>query len=180
MKYICQVCEYVYDEEAEGVPFADLPDDWTCPLCGVPKSEFAPRGGMRFRLRFRRGEGSGIRKEEGFVPSSFFASCRGSRKFSGEVLTNRPDLCKIKCAPCAPNVSAGCADKRKARTDIPFRMRCVRDEDCGNSKSGLQFSDRKRWSDRLPGERKAFPDLPSEVFRISYAPVAQLDRASAS
>lgn len=119
-------------------------------------------------------------KEEGFVPSSFFASCRGSRKFSGEVLTNRPDLCKIKCAPCAPNVSAGCADKRKARTDIPFRMRCVRDEDCGNSKSGLQFSDRKRWSDRLPGERKAFPDLPSEVFRISYAPVAQLDRASAS
>lgn len=42
MKYICQVCEYVYDEEAEGVPFADLPDDWTCPLCGVPKSEFAP------------------------------------------------------------------------------------------------------------------------------------------
>ena len=40
MKYICQVCEYVYDEEAEG--FADLPDDWTCPLCGVPKSEFAP------------------------------------------------------------------------------------------------------------------------------------------
>lgn len=23
MKYICQVCEYVYDEEAEGVPFAD-------------------------------------------------------------------------------------------------------------------------------------------------------------
>ncbi len=42
MKYICQVCEYVYDEEAEGVPFADLPDAWTCPLCGVPKSEFAP------------------------------------------------------------------------------------------------------------------------------------------
>ena len=42
MKDICQVCEDVYDEEAEGVPFADLPDDWTCPLCGVPKSEFAP------------------------------------------------------------------------------------------------------------------------------------------
>jgi len=42
MKYVCQICNYVYDEEAEGVPFADLPDDWTCPLCGVPKDEFAP------------------------------------------------------------------------------------------------------------------------------------------
>lgn len=29
MKYVCQICNYVYDEEAEGVPFADLPDDWT-------------------------------------------------------------------------------------------------------------------------------------------------------
>ena len=42
MKYVCQICNYVYDEEAEGVPCADLPDDRTWPLCGVPKDEFAP------------------------------------------------------------------------------------------------------------------------------------------
>ena len=42
MKYICQVCGYVYDEEAEGVPFSELPDDWACPMCRAPKSMFAP------------------------------------------------------------------------------------------------------------------------------------------
>ena len=42
MKYVCQICNYVYDEEAEGVPFADLPDDCNLPLGGVPKDEFAP------------------------------------------------------------------------------------------------------------------------------------------
>ena len=30
-KYVCDVCGYEYDEEAEGTPFAALPDDWTCP-----------------------------------------------------------------------------------------------------------------------------------------------------
>ena len=41
MKYICQVCGYVYDEEAEGIPFAELPDDWKCPMCKAPKNMFA-------------------------------------------------------------------------------------------------------------------------------------------
>ncbi|MDE7471118.1 MAG: rubredoxin, partial [Paramuribaculum sp.] len=27
---------------APGTAFADLPDDWVCPLCGVGKDEFAP------------------------------------------------------------------------------------------------------------------------------------------
>ncbi len=40
MKYKCTVCGYVYDEEKEGVKFADLPEDWTCPLCGVGKELF--------------------------------------------------------------------------------------------------------------------------------------------
>lgn len=43
MKYACKICGYVYDPaEHDGVEFADLPDDWTCPLCGVGKSEFQP------------------------------------------------------------------------------------------------------------------------------------------
>ena len=40
MKYICNVCGYIYDDEKEEVEFEDLPEDWTCPVCGVPKSEF--------------------------------------------------------------------------------------------------------------------------------------------
>lgn len=42
MKYICQICGYIYDEAKEKIPFQDLPDDWKCPLCGAPKSEFKP------------------------------------------------------------------------------------------------------------------------------------------
>jgi glutamate synthase domain-containing protein 2 len=38
--YKCDVCEYPYDEEAEGLKFEDLPDDWVCPVCGADKSYF--------------------------------------------------------------------------------------------------------------------------------------------
>ena len=47
-KYKCVVCGHVYDP-AEGDPFRnippgtsfeDLPEDWTCPVCGVGKEEY--------------------------------------------------------------------------------------------------------------------------------------------
>ena len=37
VKWVCSICGYVYDGE---IPFEDLPDDWTCPLCGAPKEVF--------------------------------------------------------------------------------------------------------------------------------------------
>ena len=45
MKYICSVCGYEYDEEAAngiapGTKWEDVPDDFSCPLCGVGKNEF--------------------------------------------------------------------------------------------------------------------------------------------
>lgn len=49
----CPVCEYVYDEAVgaprEGFPagtaWADVPDDWCCPDCGVrEKLDFEPVG----------------------------------------------------------------------------------------------------------------------------------------
>ncbi len=39
-KYECAVCGYIYDESEEGKSFEDLPDDWTCPICGAGKEEF--------------------------------------------------------------------------------------------------------------------------------------------
>lgn len=42
MRYVCQICGYVYDDANEKIPFAELPDDWKCPLCGASKSDFAP------------------------------------------------------------------------------------------------------------------------------------------
>lgn len=42
MRYVCSICGYIYDEEVEGTPFSELPDTWTCPLCGAAKSAFEP------------------------------------------------------------------------------------------------------------------------------------------
>lgn len=38
-KYVCAICGFVFDE-AEGTLWNDLPDDWTCPLCGAAKDVF--------------------------------------------------------------------------------------------------------------------------------------------
>jgi len=39
-KFECTACGYIYDETEEAVKFADLPDDWVCPVCGSEKSDF--------------------------------------------------------------------------------------------------------------------------------------------
>lgn len=39
-KWECEICGYIYDEEKEGTPFEELPDDWLCPECGATKDEF--------------------------------------------------------------------------------------------------------------------------------------------
>ncbi|MBM3246358.1 MAG: rubredoxin [Candidatus Omnitrophica bacterium] len=47
-KYRCTVCGYIYDpaigDPGNGIPpgtkFADLPDTWVCPECGVAKDMF--------------------------------------------------------------------------------------------------------------------------------------------
>ena len=43
-KWRCTVCNYIYDEEKEGVNFSSLPADWICPICSAPKSAFEPLG----------------------------------------------------------------------------------------------------------------------------------------
>ena len=45
--WVCVVCGWVYDEAAgdadngiaPGTAFADLPEDFVCPLCGVGKDQ---------------------------------------------------------------------------------------------------------------------------------------------
>jgi rubredoxin len=49
-RYVCSTCGHVYDPEegdpdsdiAPGTPFADLPEDWVCPVCGASKADFEP------------------------------------------------------------------------------------------------------------------------------------------
>ncbi len=48
-KYRCDICGFVYDPAvgdpaagiAPGTAFADLPDDYECPVCGAGKSDFS-------------------------------------------------------------------------------------------------------------------------------------------
>jgi rubredoxin len=50
-KWECKVCGYIYDPEKgdpesnipAGTPFEQLPESWTCPVCGAPKSQFAKK-----------------------------------------------------------------------------------------------------------------------------------------
>ena len=49
MKYECP-CGYIYDEDVgdpdngfpPGTKWEDLPDDFTCPVCGLGKDGFSP------------------------------------------------------------------------------------------------------------------------------------------
>jgi len=48
-KYVCNVCGYEYDPAqgdpdnnvSPGTPWEKVPEDWVCPICGAPKSEFS-------------------------------------------------------------------------------------------------------------------------------------------
>jgi rubredoxin len=47
-KWQCSICGFVYDEAAglptddiaPGTPWEAIPDDWSCPDCGIAKSDF--------------------------------------------------------------------------------------------------------------------------------------------
>ncbi|MBF0399769.1 MAG: rubredoxin [Magnetococcales bacterium] len=48
-RWVCLVCDYVYDSEAgdpeggimPGTLFKDLPESWCCPYCGAKAKSFA-------------------------------------------------------------------------------------------------------------------------------------------
>lgn len=49
-RHLCIVCGFIYDESLgapdSGIPagtaWADVPDEWRCPVCNVHKSDFEP------------------------------------------------------------------------------------------------------------------------------------------
>lgn len=67
MKYVCQACGFIYDEDlgdpdrgiAPGTKFEDLPDDYTCAWCGAGKDLFAAQQTnikLKNRIRFTKGD----------------------------------------------------------------------------------------------------------------------------
>ncbi len=65
MKYVCELCGLVYDEEAgypvrsiaPGTTLADLPEDFACPGCGSDKGGFYPADRKPAACNPREGEG---------------------------------------------------------------------------------------------------------------------------
>ena len=49
MRYVCDLCGYVYDEDEgevdngiePGTAWEDLPEDYECPICGAGKEQFS-------------------------------------------------------------------------------------------------------------------------------------------
>jgi len=47
-KYVCTVCGWIYEPEKgdpdngvePGTKWEDVPEEWTCPVCGAPKEDF--------------------------------------------------------------------------------------------------------------------------------------------
>ena len=76
MKYVCDICGYVYDPEigdpdngvAPGTPWEEVPEDWVCPLC-ARRQRPVQRGRISLNLEQER------------MPflSCFFALCRIER-----------------------------------------------------------------------------------------------------
>lgn len=50
MKWQCDLCGWIYDEAqgdpdngiAAGTQLKDLPDSWSCSICGASKDQFSP------------------------------------------------------------------------------------------------------------------------------------------
>lgn len=50
LEFLCRACGMIYNEQdgdpdsgiAPGTRFADIPEDWCCPICGVRKQDFEP------------------------------------------------------------------------------------------------------------------------------------------
>lgn len=113
-QFICRACGLIYDEQlgdpdsgiAAGTRFADIPDDWVCPLCGVEKADFEPyevvsvmpmSGGTPVKVT--RGVGvvivgagyagwaaaEAVRARDALVPITLVTACEGDRYLKPEL-----------------------------------------------------------------------------------------------
>ncbi|NLC84538.1 MAG: rubredoxin [Ruminococcaceae bacterium] len=107
-KYLCSVCGYIYDE-ATGIPEAgiaagttweELPEDWTCPLCGAAKSEFEKQGE------------SDVSAEKQTV-SAAPASTEGS--------TDMKEMSPLELSALCTNLARGCEKQYKPKEAALFK-----------------------------------------------------------
>lgn len=67
-RYECRVCSYVYEPDrgdsksdiSPGTPFAELPQNWRCPVCGARTSQFQNIGPLGQASGFKQNLGYGL------------------------------------------------------------------------------------------------------------------------
>ncbi len=77
MVYVCEVCGWLYDEDAgcpemditPGTKFDDLPDDFFCPLCHVGKDMFPLKNRGEVYGKCSKGQ---IKRNEDLISSFLF------------------------------------------------------------------------------------------------------------
>ena len=111
MRYICSICGYVYDE-AEQKPWAELPDDWKCPLCGASKSDFVP--------------------EESAVPAANIST------LPAESPELKP-LTAIETSALCTNLAKGCEKQYKPEQADAFRKLAAWFKAQGGNETGTSF-----------------------------------------
>jgi rubredoxin-NAD+ reductase len=113
-QFICRACGLIYDEQlgdpdsgiAPGTRFAEIPDDWVCPLCGVVKADFEPYEALNITpvigsapLKPARGAGivivgggqagwaaaEAVRAQDALVPITLVTACEGDRYLKPEL-----------------------------------------------------------------------------------------------
>jgi rubredoxin-NAD+ reductase len=113
-QFICRACGLIYDEQlgdpdsgiAPGTRFAEIPDDWVCPLCGVVKADFEPYEVLNATpiagsapLKLARGVGvvivgggqagwaavEAVRAQDALVPITLVTACEGDRYLKPEL-----------------------------------------------------------------------------------------------
>jgi rubredoxin len=101
---VCTVCGYVYDESA-GIPeggiapgtlWSDLPEDWTCPLCGAAKADFEKQS---------ESSSSEVKKTIPLVESS----------------SDMKEMSPLEISALCSNLARGCEKQYKAEEATLFR-----------------------------------------------------------
>jgi len=99
MKYVCSICGYVYDDAQQKIPFAELPDNWKCPLCGAAKSDFVPQQDS---------------------PSPSGAEQAAKEKVSSELHSDMQKLSAGQLSALCSNLARGCEKQYKTRESELF------------------------------------------------------------
>jgi rubredoxin len=139
--WACSVCakEYIPEEDGDGLPFEDLPDDWVCPRCGYPKSAYRKSTVNDTTVSLQFADSLFIHKD--VVPSGLEKNSTFWRDieytfspFTTSTTTTRAPIDSFKCKVCKHIYDPDADGKGKTFEELPDDWVCPV---CGSPKSAF-------------------------------------------